>query len=271
MAVLVTLFGVVLGIVVVLVAGLLRGHAEILRVLHEQGLDLDPHQSADPADPAGDPGLPVPGPRPEARPVVDIVGVTVHGDAASIAIAGTAHHTLLAFLTTGCTTCAQFWTAFSDGRALRVPGDARLVVVTKGAEAESPARLRRFATGDVPVVLSSEAWESYDVPVAPYFAYVDGPSASIIGEGAASTWEHLVQMMEQALADAGMPVGGRRRRSRAESSRARERRVDQALFGAGIGPGHPSLYPQGPDGLNPAALNPVDPNPAEEHTDEWHR
>ena len=42
MAVLVTLLAVVLGLVVVLVAGLLRSHAEILRALHDLGVDLDP-------------------------------------------------------------------------------------------------------------------------------------------------------------------------------------------------------------------------------------
>jgi hypothetical protein len=42
MAVLVTLFGVVLALLAVLVAGLLRSHAEILRALKELGANLDP-------------------------------------------------------------------------------------------------------------------------------------------------------------------------------------------------------------------------------------
>jgi len=42
MAVLVTLLAVVPGLVVVLVAGLLRSRAEILRALHDLGGDLDP-------------------------------------------------------------------------------------------------------------------------------------------------------------------------------------------------------------------------------------
>jgi hypothetical protein len=41
MAVLVTLFGVVLALMAVLVAGLLRSHAEILRALHDLGVDRD--------------------------------------------------------------------------------------------------------------------------------------------------------------------------------------------------------------------------------------
>jgi len=47
MAVLVTLFGVVLALLAVLVAGLLRSHAEILRALHNLGVDLDPHRADD--------------------------------------------------------------------------------------------------------------------------------------------------------------------------------------------------------------------------------
>ena len=47
MAVLVTLFGVVLALLALLVAGLLRSHAEILRALHELGANLDPTRTDD--------------------------------------------------------------------------------------------------------------------------------------------------------------------------------------------------------------------------------
>ena len=42
MVVLVTLLAVAVGLLSLLVAGLLRSHAEILRSLHELGVDLDP-------------------------------------------------------------------------------------------------------------------------------------------------------------------------------------------------------------------------------------
>jgi hypothetical protein len=171
----------------------------------------------------------------------DVVGVTPTGDTVSVAVVGTRHSTLVAFLTTGCSTCADFWSAFADSN-LRAPGDARLVVVTKGEEAESLSRLRKFAPRELSVVMSSEAWDIYDVPVAPYFAYVDGPTGAIVGEGAAMTWEHLVGMMEQALADAGLSTRKGRRR-RYDDGRAREARADRDLLSAGIEPGDPSLYP----------------------------
>lgn len=239
MAVLVALLGCVLLPTLVLVAGLLRSHAEILRTLHDLGVDLDPHPSVTPKFDAM-----VPRPRTGAREAVDIVGTTPAGDVATIAVADTGRPTLLAFLTTGCATCASFWSALADPRARPAPGGARVVVVTKGPEAESPARVGTFDAGRVPVVMSSEAWVAYDVQVAPYFAYVHGGSNIVVGEGSASTWDHLVSMMEQALADAGLPTNGRHRR-RSESARARAADVDRALSAAGIQPGDPSLYPTG--------------------------
>jgi len=246
MAVLITLLAVVVALLAVLVAGLLRSHAEILRSLHGLGVNLDPD-----GQPPGPRGLTVPRPEPRAEPrtAADLAGVTPAGDAASFVVVGAQHPTLLAFLTSGCSTCADFWSAFSDSKHLGVPGDARLVVVTKGEEAESSARLRKFMPREVPVVMSSAAWDAYDVPVAPYFAYVDGPTGRIIGEGAAASWQQLVGMMEQALVDAGIDPAvsssrGRRSRRRRLDGRAREALVDTELRSAGIEPGDPSLYPR---------------------------
>jgi len=241
MVVVVTLLAVFVAILVVLAAGLLRSHAEILRALHDLGVDLDPDRPTSSTATALSPR--VSQPRAEPRAAADIAGTTPSGDAASVAVVGAQHATLVAFLTSGCSTCAEFWSAFADGERLRVPGDARLVVVTKGSDGESPARLRRFAPPAIPVIMSSEAWTAYDVPVAPYFAYVDGPSGEVVGEGAAPSWPHLVDMMEQALADAGMSTRANGARRSRVDRRAREHTADRDLLAAGIEPGHPSLYP----------------------------
>jgi hypothetical protein len=242
MSVLVLLLAVVVALLAVLVAGLLRSHAEILRALHQLGAGLDP-------DTPDAVVTTVPRPRSSSR-AADLSGVSPEGDAVAVAVTGVDHPTLLAFLTSGCTTCVEFWNAFADPRSLRVPGGARLVVVTKGEEAESPGRLRKFAPGDVPVVMSSAAWDAYDVPVAPYFAYVDGPSATVVGEGAAGTWDHLRDMLEQALADAGFDSRARRGRGARAGSRSRADRADAELLASGIEPGDPSLYPRVDGGAN---------------------
>jgi hypothetical protein len=249
MSVLVVLLAVVVALLAVLVAGLLRSHAEILRALHQLGAGLDPDT------PRATPGA-VPRPRASGRPATDLAGTSPEGDAVAVAVVDVEHPTLLAFLTSGCTTCVEFWNSFADPRALRIPGGARLVVVTKGEEAESPGRLRKFAPRDVPVVMSSAAWDAYDVPVAPYFAFVDGPSATVVGEGAAGSWDHLRDMLSQALADAGFDARARRERRAASGSRARADRADAELLAAGIEPGDPSLYPRAeehPGGDTPGA------------------
>lgn len=247
MVVLVTLLGVVVALLALLVAGLLRTHAEIIRGLHELGVDLDPG-----ARPASAGLSVVPSPRADSRAAVDVAGESPAGDAVNIGVASSAEPTLLAFLTSGCLTCAGFWEAFDRPDELAVPGDARLVVVTKSGGGESVSKLRKLAPATVPVVMSTEAWESYDVPVAPYFVYVDGPSGEVIGEGAASTWEQVVSLLSQALEDAGLDGSdrsGRHRRPRPRGDAAREARADRDLLAAGIHPGHPSLYPRREDDL----------------------
>jgi hypothetical protein len=256
MAVLVTLLAVVLALMALLVAGLLRSHAEILRALHDLGVDLDPAHSVG-GSPIGAPTVrsrSVPA-RP-ARAAVDVGGETPEHDAVSIAVDGAKHLTLLAFLTSTCSTCLGFWDAFAAD-APAVPGDARLVVVTKGTDAESPASVRKLSPGiSVPIVMSSAAWTDYDVPVAPFFVLVDGPSGDVLGEGAASTWEQVTSMLQQALSDAGI-VGdtahGARTRTSVKYRRDadREERVDFDLLAAGIRPGDPSLYPQRSEDVDP--------------------
>ena len=110
-----------------------------------------------------------------------------------------------------------------------MPGGARLLVVTKGSEAESPATIRKLAPAGVHTVLSTEAWRDYHIPVAPYFVLVDGVNGTVTGEGAAATWDQVRDLMEQSLGD-GRPQD-------------RPSRVDAELKAAGIEPGHPSLYP----------------------------
>jgi hypothetical protein len=254
MAVLVVLLGVVIALLGLLVAGLLRSHAEILRALHELGVDLDPARSDDVETPVASPSVragstttvrsgDVPS-RPSRR-AVDVAGSTPDGGALSIAVTGRDDLTLLAFLTTGCGSCHFFWDSFA-APDLEMPGEARLVIVTKGANAEQPGMVRKLAPSSVPVVMSSDAWDGYDVPVAPFFVLVDGGSGAVIGEGAANTWEHVDALMRNALDDAGLLDGkGRRKRGASPKARAdvmREERVDRDLLAAGVAPGDPRLY-----------------------------
>lgn len=234
-------FTVAVALLGLLVAGLLRGHAAVLRTLHQMGVDLDPSTPGPgPVAVAAPAVRPTPG-RPAATDVRDVVGVSPAGDAVSLAVAGVGHDTLLAFLTSGCSSCRNFWDSFRSG-GIDVPGAARLAVVTRGPEAESPGVVAGLA-GSAQVVMSTEAWQHYDIPYAPYFVYVSGADSAVVGEGVAAAWPEVRQLVANAVADG---TTAPRRRGAHERSAADQRRdgdVDRQLKEAGILPGDPRLYP----------------------------
>ncbi len=245
MTALVVVLGVVVGILAVLVAGLLRSHADILRALHALGIteeELSEHDHSDDATFKTQPGVPQPrGAQAMDGGAHDIVGTTPSGGAGRVAGVATRHTTLLAFLSSGCLTCRDFWDAF--GGRLDLPGtDTRLVIVTQGPEHESAAKVADLAPDGHTVLMSSEAWNDYAVPVSPYFLLVDGPSGTVIGEGAASTWESVEGLLNQALADTGHNRSGKRTAASRARGAVREADTDEVLSSAGIEPGDPRLY-----------------------------
>jgi hypothetical protein len=136
------------------------------------------------------------------RRASDVAGRSPYGTMLSISVVSAGGSTLLAFLTSRCATCSTFWDALAS-RGFRAPSGARIVVVTKGEEAESSTSLRELAPPDVPVVMSSDAWEAYGVTVAPYFAYVHGDSATVVDEVAPDSWDDVVSMSDRALVRTG--------------------------------------------------------------------
>lgn len=217
----------------VLVAGLLRSHAEILRALHElgAGLELD-RAGGGPVDVTIE-GVRTPRRAGAAQVVDGISGQTLDGEAVALSLT-TGTDTLLAFLSSGCTTCGAFWDVFAEHDGADVPGGARLVVVTRGLDEESGGELARRAPRTIPLVATSSAWEGFGVPGSPYFVYVDG-SGRVVGEGSAASWPAVVTLMGQAHADDAHRRVGRKGRV------GREIRDDTALAAAGIRPGDPSL------------------------------
>ena len=240
MLVLVALETAVVVLLVVLVAGLLRSHADVLRALHALGARIGdpaaPDAGSERAPLGGVPGtapgaargtlVPTPVPGPAGRRAPDLVGVTPAGEAVGIAGGGT--EMLVAFLSSGCGTCAGFWQALAGGAAGAL-APARVVAVTRDPAEESPSALARLAPpggpGEVAVVMSSAAWDDYGVPGSPYFVHVDG-QGRVTGEGTASRWDQLVSLFRQA------------------GQEEREARADRELLAAGIHPGHPSLFPE---------------------------
>jgi hypothetical protein len=218
MTVLVACETLLLVLLLVLVAGLLRSHAEILRRLGPPDRDEE--------------GLPEPARRAGVRAARDLVGTTLSDDALKVGLGEGAPPTLIAFLTSGCTVCERFWADLrADHRPPEVPAGVRIVAVTKDPSHESPSRLRSLGPAVVPVLMSTAAWEEYGVPAAPYFVYVDG--GRVHGEGSAGDWRQIASLLRDAIDDHSSP------------GQLRTEEIDRVLQAAGIGPGHPSLYPGG--------------------------
>jgi hypothetical protein len=260
--------GVAIALLAVLVLGLLRSHALILRALHELGAGLEleregasPAATQPPVTGAAGPvsvdletGI-MPATRPASVQGPPVVGSTLSGEEVTIPVEGAGRRTLIAFLSSGCSVCQTFWDELVAGPP-DVPGRGRLVVVTKGPEEESATRLRELA-GGLEVVQSSACWDEYGVPGSPYFVYVE--DGVITGEGSSTTWAQVRDLMSQAVDDAadarrragrtgpgsiGGSVGGARARRAPGPMEdyADLARADRELLGAGIHPGHPSLY-----------------------------
>jgi hypothetical protein len=245
---------VVLSLVVllmaVLVAGLLRSHADILRALHDLGVGVGEPGTDGPGDEGAvrvpvTMGPPLPGER-SSTSAPSVAGVTPGGDALAVSVGRAGHATLLAFLSSGCATCAGFWRSFEHPDRLGLPARTRLIVVTKGPELEVPADVAGNAHRDLTVIMSTDAWVDYEVPGSPFFVLVDGRSGRRIGEGVANHVRQVVEMVRRAAADAGgfslTTSGGPD--VRGLDGPERELANDGELLAAGIHPGDPSLYPR---------------------------
>jgi hypothetical protein len=239
MATLITIETILLVLLTLLVAGLLRSHAEILRRLtsSDSGASDRPEDQPD-----------LPPARPDSVAAFDIVGTTLTGDAAKISV-HRGPNTLLAFLSSGCLSCQPLWEGLHPPHRPSIPGGARIVVVTKDPAYESSSRLRDLAPRGLPLVMSSAGWEAYRVQGSPYFIYVDGRTGTVVGEGTATGWQQVISLIRDAFADAELAaeaagtVGGHSGR-RGTRGVERARRAEDELLVAGIGPGHPSLHDQ---------------------------
>jgi hypothetical protein len=267
------ILGAVVLLLAVLVAGLLRSHADILKALHDLGAGV--------GDPTGDAHIHASGPTqtgPQAVPLTmgpvlapdrdstsapTVAGVTPTGDALAVAPGTAGALTLLAFLSTGCASCAGFWESFRHSERLGLPVGTRLVVVTKGSDREIPGEVAALATPGLTVLMSSEAWTAYEVPGSPFFVLVDGKSGRRVGEGVANHISQVAELVRRAEVDAtAFTLDPRPGRDVGIDGPARESANDQELLDAGVRPGDPSLYPTSiedlygpPDARMPAARN----------------
>ncbi len=230
MVVVTIIIAALLVVALVYIVALLRSHADILRRLAA----LEERAGSGVASPTAEAAAPPVGGG-EVTTAGPISGTTLHGDSVTLAFGLGSPVTLIAFLTSGCTSCAPLWAGLHDSRDLASLAQ-RVAVVTHDATRESPTRLQRLAPVGTDVIMSSAAWADYAVPGSPHFVLTDG-AGGILGRGSALSWSQLETMVADARADA------RRAADPARTTAERAERSEGALASAGIGPGHASLYP----------------------------
>jgi hypothetical protein len=234
---LVLALGVVVAFLTMIVVGLLRSHAEILRKLDSLGAGLEMDGSGHSHDnqltlsakPKAAQGL-----------TPDLVGVNPDGEPVAISTSIGTDPLLIAFLSTTCSSCSVFWENLDGSERYFGGVRHRVVIATLGADDESPTRAQSLVRGSADVVMTSQGWEDFEVPGAPFFAVID-PERGIVGEGSATTYDALEEFLVDSTNDSRWD---RRRAQRDRTGEEREARIDQELRAAGIGPGDPRLYPE---------------------------
>ena len=223
MTALVIIEAVVILLLLILMAGLLKSHAEILRKLDRLG--------------ATETGIDSQRARPVSTnlgqaPLSQITGSEPGGGEVVVSLDHGRGSTLVAFLSSGCASCRVFWEQF-DGEFELPDPTTRTVVVTKGTDSESPSKIVELAPESLTTVMSTDAWDSFRVPLTPYFVYINA-AGQVIGEGSATTWPHLLSLLRQSAQDAADPTS--------LDTDARIRYANESLTSSGIEPDDPSLY-----------------------------
>ncbi|MEZ5165248.1 MAG: hypothetical protein R2695_01705 [Acidimicrobiales bacterium] len=174
MIVVVIILTIAVAVLTVIVFGLLRTHAEILRALDRAGVPLEGRGTARSVGP-------VPVAAPTGRAVAgDIVG-QVPGWTGEGGARRRSPHPARASRRDAAP--ARRSGASSPPRASTSRGATRLVIVAQDPAHDSESRLAELAPAGVRTVCSSEAWQAYDVPGSPFFALVDGRTGRVVGSG----------------------------------------------------------------------------------------
>lgn len=177
MTVLVVAEAVVICLLAILVIGLMRRNNEILQRLE----DGDAGGEADPSAVGVKAG--------------NIAGVALNGQVVGIQVHEGDRATLLAFMSTACSTCDHFWKRFADPEAMASLGDTRLIIVTYGHGYERPADVAAVAPPGVPLVMSTIAWQTYGIEGSPNFVMISGDTGRITAKGSASSWDGLLDLV----------------------------------------------------------------------------
>lgn len=230
-------YSIVIGLSVVvfllglLVLGLLRSHADILRRLESVGAGMEgvghDHGSSQITLTRRD--------GPVVRDI-RVTGLTPNGEPVVTSLATGHDPTLVAFLSTTCSSCTPFWEGLESSELYFGGRRHRVLIVTLGEVEESPTRAQSMAKPGADVVMSSATWNEFGVPGAPYFVLLEPGTGTVVGEGSAMTFESLIEFLTDATNDQKWDM------RLTDPVADEESRVDSELRSAGLLPGDPRLY-----------------------------
>ena len=145
----------------------------------------------------------------------DIEGVGLDGRPLAIRVSEAGGRWLFVFLSDDCIGCQPFWDELGSWRSpgdRGLPVDVRPVIVTKGPAKVAADRIRTLIPVDcvVPVVLSDDAWESYQVLGYPD-AVVVGSVIEGDGQGGGPDGEDVPLRGSGAIKAGGASSHGRSR------------------------------------------------------------
>jgi hypothetical protein len=103
----------------------------------------------------------------------DIDGVGLDGCPRQVSIVGSGDRFLLLFLSSHCQGCRDLWEGIDTLRDA-IPAGVRIVLLTKGPEADDAAVVAALASPGSEVIMSSQAYGDYLVAGPPFLAVVAG-------------------------------------------------------------------------------------------------
>ena len=227
---LVIAMSVVVVILGLLVVGLLRSHAEILRRLESLGAGLDGRHDHDTGR------ITLSRKTSHLDRDVRVTGLTPQGEPVVTTLSAGSDPILVAFLSTTCSSCTSFWEGLESSTMYFGGNRHRVVIVTLGEAEESPTRAQTMAKAGADVIMSSTTWNEFGVPGAPYFVLIEPGTGSTLGEGSAMSYESLVEFLTDATNDQTWDLETFR------SPLSEETRIDSELRRAGLLPDDPRLY-----------------------------
>jgi hypothetical protein len=174
---------VAIAILSLLISGLLRTQTRIVEALRQ----LQAAREATPATRHGWDGVPT-----LAAVAPEVSGVDLDGRPVRLA---TDRRRVLAFLTSGCSSCGWWWQQLAAAGSAMVTG---LVVVTPDPGSDAPDDIRALWRPGLAVVMSSGAWEAYGVRSGSTFVVVD--DGRIVAAGSAGDWDALAALLSAAPA-----------------------------------------------------------------------